>query len=76
MEWRPFVVREDLTPIYNGVGVVKNFSSTPLVLRAGSGVKGGPTVFVGSSSPPLARSAAHLPGLWQGNDHPRKGGVL
>src|ERR1700692_2807507 len=25
----------------------RKFSSTPLILRAGSGVKGGPTVFVG-----------------------------
>src|ERR1700680_1664821 len=33
--------------VYNDVGVVKNLSSTPLILRAGSGVKGGPSVFVG-----------------------------
>ena len=35
------------SPVYNDVGVVKNRFSTPLILRAGSGVKGGPTVFVG-----------------------------
>jgi hypothetical protein len=34
-------------PMYNVAGVVKIFYETPVVLRAGSGVKGGPTVFVG-----------------------------
>jgi hypothetical protein len=37
-------------PLYNVVGVVKNFFyffETPVLLRAESGVKGGPTIFVG-----------------------------
>src|ERR1700739_4721241 len=33
--------------VYNGVGAVKNFFKHTPTLRAGSGVKGGPTVFVG-----------------------------
>jgi hypothetical protein len=48
----PTLMKTRPGPVYNGVGVVKNFSSTPLILRAGSGVKGGPTAFVGPFSSP------------------------
>ena len=45
----------------------RTFSSTPLLLRAGSGVKGGPTVFVGSfiARPLTLRTARHTnQGAW------------
>ncbi len=43
----------------------RTFSSTPLLLRAGSGVKGGPTVFVGPFiARPLTLRTARYHGVW------------
>jgi hypothetical protein len=49
------------TPVYNVVGVVKSFFRTPQSSRAGSGVKGGSTLFVEPfiARPLTPRTARH-----------------
>jgi hypothetical protein len=39
--------KQSQVPSMTASALSRTFSSTPLLLRAGSGVKGGPTVFVG-----------------------------
>jgi hypothetical protein len=57
--------RQSQFPSITASASSRTFSSTPLLLRAGSGVQGGPTVFVGPFiARPLTLRTARYHGVW------------